>query len=85
MDIRKQLLEYDDVANDQRRVVYEQRNDLMAMDNISHIISSIRADVVNDVINSYIPPLSSPEQWDVADLEAQLKADFDVELPLRLG
>lgn len=81
-DIRKQLLEYDDVANDQRRVVYEQRNDLMAMDNISHIISSIRADVVNDVINSYIPPLSSPEQWDVAGLEAQLKADFDVELPI---
>lgn len=81
-DIRKQLLEYDDVANDQRRVVYEQRNDLMAMDNISHIITSIRADVVKELIEQFIPPMSAPEQWDLAGLEAQLKADFDIELPV---
>lgn len=82
-DIRKQLLKYDDVANDQRRVIYNQRNDLMAMDNISHIITAIRADVITEVIKQYIPPQSLPEQWDIEGLENQLRDEFDVNLPMR--
>ncbi|MDO6682256.1 MULTISPECIES: preprotein translocase subunit SecA [unclassified Oceanobacter] len=82
-DIRKQLLEYDDVANDQRRVVYEQRNDLMAMEDIGDIISTIRKDVVDDAINDYIAPQSLEEQWDIAGLEAHLKSEFDVDLPIQ--
>ncbi|MCY0966006.1 preprotein translocase subunit SecA [Parathalassolituus penaei] len=81
-DIRKQLLEYDDVANDQRRVVYEQRNDIMAMDDISSIVTAIRSDVVNEAINDYIPPQSIVDQWDIPGLEAHLKSEFDVELPV---
>ncbi len=82
-DIRKQLLEYDDVANDQRRVVYNQRNDLMAMDDISEVITTIRADVVNEAIDGYIAPQSLEEQWDIKGLEAHLKAEFDIELPIQ--
>ena len=82
-DIRKQLLEYDDVANDQRRVVYNQRNDVMAMEDISEIITNIRKDVVNEAIDSYIAPQSLEEQWDIAGLERHLKAEFDVELPIQ--
>ncbi len=82
-DIRKQLLEYDDVANDQRRVVYNQRNDIMAMEDISEIITNIRKDVVNDAIDGYIAPQSLEEQWDIAGLESHLNAEFDVELPVQ--
>ena len=82
-DIRKQLLEYDDVANDQRRVIYNQRNDLMAMDDISDIITNIRKDVVYEAIDTYIPPQSLEEQWDIAGLEQHLKAEFDIELPVQ--
>lgn len=82
-DIRKQLLEYDDVANDQRRVVYEQRNDLMSMESIGHVIESIRGDVVDGVIDAYIPPQSLEEQWDVPGLEQQLKTEFNLELPVQ--
>lgn len=82
-DIRKQLLEYDDVANDQRRVVYNQRNDLMAMDDISEVITTIRADVVNEAIDGYIAPQSLEEQWDIQGLETHLKAEFDIELPIQ--
>ncbi len=82
-DIRKQLLEYDDVANDQRRVVYEQRNDLMAMEDIGDIISTVRKDVVEEAITDYIPAQSLEEQWDIAGLEAHLKAEFDIELPIQ--
>src|SRR5690554_2014176 len=64
-DIRKQLLEYDDVANDQRKVIYEQRNELMASEDISDTISVIREDVVNGVIDQYIPRQSLEEQWDI--------------------
>ena len=81
-DIRKQLLEYDDVANDQRRVVYEQRNDIMAMGDVSAIVTAIRADVVNEAINDYIPPQSIVDQWDIPGLEAHLQSEFDVELPV---
>jgi preprotein translocase subunit SecA len=81
-DYRKQLLEYDDVANDQRRVIYQQRNDLLDADTISDAISGIREDVINDVISGYIPPQSMSEQWDVPALEQSLLADFGVELPI---
>ncbi len=81
-DTRKQLLEFDDVANDQRQVVYQQRNDLLESDDISDVITSIRKDVVNQVIDGYIPPQSLPEQWDVEGLENALKTEFGVELPI---
>lgn len=81
-DIRKSLLEYDDVANDQRRVVYAQRNDIMEMESISEIISNIRQDVVKDVLNQFIPPNSVEEQWDIPGLEAQLEDQFDIQLPI---
>lgn len=81
-DIRKSLLEYDDVANDQRRVVYTQRNDIMEMEDISEIISNIRQDVVKDVLNQFIPPNSVEEQWDIPGLEAQLQEEFDIQLPI---
>ncbi|MEE3190322.1 MAG: preprotein translocase subunit SecA, partial [Pseudomonadota bacterium] len=82
-DIRKQLLEYDDVANDQRRVVYGQRNDLMEMGDISDVISNIREDVVNEAISDYIPPQSLSEQWDIEGLERHLIAQFAIELPVQ--
>jgi preprotein translocase subunit SecA len=81
-DIRKQLLEYDDVANDQRRVIYQQRNDLLESVDISESISQIRADVVNGVVSGFIPPQSLEEQWNVAGLEQHLKAEYGVALPL---
>ncbi|WP_341502937.1 preprotein translocase subunit SecA [Gallaecimonas sp. GXIMD4217] len=82
-DIRKQLLEYDDVANDQRKVIYEQRNELMDSDSIQDTIEAIRADVVDKTISAYIPPQSLEEMWDVPGLEERLKADFAIELPLQ--
>lgn len=81
-DIRKQLLEFDDVANDQRKVVYEQRNDLLDAADISDTINAIREDVVERVINEYIPPQSLDEMWDIPGLEQRLQADFGVELPI---
>ncbi|OOV88418.1 preprotein translocase subunit SecA [Oceanospirillum linum] len=82
-DIRKQLLEYDDVANDQRSVVYQQREDVLKSESIAEIIDSIRSDVVNDAISTFIPPQSMPEQWDVAGLEAHLEAEFALRLPIQ--
>ncbi len=82
-DMRKQLLEYDDVANDQRKVIYEQRNELMATEDISETIDAIRFDVINDTISQYIPPQSIEEQWDVPGLEERLKQDFLIELPIQ--
>lgn len=82
-DIRKSLLEYDDVANDQRRVVYEQRNDILHADDLSENIKAIRIDVVNEFIDGYIPPQSMAEQWDVEGLERALESDFRVELPVK--
>jgi preprotein translocase subunit SecA len=75
-DIRKQLLEYDDVANDQRTVVYKQRDDLMAAENIQDIIDNIRADVVNALIDNFMPPQSLHEQWDIEGLEKDLLSDL---------
>ncbi|MDQ7048578.1 MAG: preprotein translocase subunit SecA [Enterobacterales bacterium] len=82
-DIRKSLLEYDDVANDQRKVIYEQRSDLMSTEDISGIIDSLRNDVVNTVISQYVPPQSIDEMWDISGLEDRLKADFLLEIPIQ--
>jgi preprotein translocase subunit SecA len=82
-DIRKQLLEYDDVANDQRQIIYQQRNDLLGETDISETITAIRKDVVASAIDSYIPPGSIEEQWDVPGLEKQLEGEFGVTLPLQ--
>ncbi len=82
-DIRKQLLEYDDVANDQRKVIYGQRLQLLELESISDIISSIREQVIDDLITRMIPPESLEEQWDVAGLEETLANEFHVHLPLR--
>lgn len=82
-DMRKQLLEYDDVANDQRQVVYEQRNDLLAADNINEIIAAVQRDVVSRVIDNSIPAQSLPEQWDVEGLEKDLFTDFNIHLPVQ--
>ncbi|OGI38254.1 MAG: preprotein translocase subunit SecA, partial [Candidatus Muproteobacteria bacterium RBG_16_62_13] len=81
-DIRKQLLEYDDVANDQRKVVYEQRNRLMDVDDISESIAAVRADVVSAMISQYILPESLEEQWDTAGLAAHLDREFGLGLPI---
>jgi len=82
-DIRKQLLEYDDVANDQRREIYTLRNELMETDDVSDQIEALRADVVNEVIDAFIPPESLDELWDIPGLEAALENEFAAKLPLR--
>jgi preprotein translocase subunit SecA len=82
-DVRKEILAYDDVANDQRKVIYSQRNELMAASEISDIINAIRADVVNNVITQYIPPKTMVEQWDVKGLEDHLQHEFNVEIPVQ--
>jgi preprotein translocase subunit SecA len=82
-DIRKQLLEYDDVANDQRQVIYQQRNELLEVDDISETITAVRADVVHKVISDFVPPMSLEEQWDIPGLERQLEAEFSVNLTLQ--
>ena len=82
-DVRKEILAYDDVANDQRKVVYAQRNELMAAEEISDIISAIRADVINNVITQYIPAKTMVEQWDIKGLEEHLQHEFTVEVPVQ--
>ncbi|SLM64601.1 MULTISPECIES: preprotein translocase subunit SecA [Dickeya] len=81
-DIRKQLLEYDDVANDQRRAIYTQRNELLNASDVSETINSIREDVFKVTIDAHIPPQSLEEMWDIAGLEQRLKNDFDLDLPI---
>ncbi len=82
-DIRKQLLEYDDVANDQRKVIYEQRNELMAAEDASGTIQAIRGDVITATIRTCIPPQSMEEQWDVPGLEETLDGEFGLRLGIR--
>ena len=82
-DIRKQLLEFDDVANDQRKVIYEQRDELLESTDIGDMIRAIRQDVVNATIDSYIPPQSLAEQWDIDGLEETLAVEFGVSLPVQ--
>jgi preprotein translocase subunit SecA len=81
-DIRKQLLEFDDVANDQRRVVYEQRNDLLDATDVSDMIANIRADVIQAVISESVTPGSFTENWDITTLGTTLKEEFSLELPI---
>ncbi|GAB6140911.1 preprotein translocase subunit SecA [Methylosoma difficile] len=82
-DIRKEILAYDDVANDQRKVIYAQRNELMAADEVSEIISAIRGDVVNQMITGYIPPKTMAEQWDLEGLEEQIEQEFSCQIPVK--
>ena len=82
-DIRKQLLEYDNVANDQRQVVYEQRNELMEADDVSDVVENIWNDVVDDVVSQHVPPQSLEEQWDVPGLTEALQREFGQELPVQ--
>ncbi|WP_434566626.1 preprotein translocase subunit SecA [Vibrio chagasii] len=82
-DIRKQLLEYDDVANDQRKVVYELRDELMGSDDISEMIEHNREDVFTSVIDEYIAPQSLEDMWDVAGLQDRLKNDFDLDFDIQ--
>ena len=82
-DIRKQLLEYDDVANDQRKVVYELRDELMSVEDISEMIDHNRQDVLTAIIDEYIPPQSLEDMWDVQGLQERLKNDFDLEAPIK--
>ena len=82
-DMRKQLLEYDDVANDQRTVVYDQRNELMSTDDIADVIANVRAEVVDSAIDGFIAPQSLAEQWDVSGLEAEIEKQFGMVLPIQ--
>ncbi|MEY3882959.1 MAG: hypothetical protein RLZZ379_237, partial [Pseudomonadota bacterium] len=82
-DIRKQLLEYDDVANDQRKVIYEQRNELLEAADIGDTIRAMREDVLISMIATHIPPNSVEELWDVPSLERELKAEAGLEIPLQ--
>lgn len=82
-DIRKQLLEYDDVANDQRKVIYEQRNELLEATDVGETIKVMREDVLIGMIATHIPPDSVEELWDVPGLERELKAEMGLEIPLQ--
>ncbi len=82
-DIRKQLLEYDDVANDQRKVIYEQRNELLESTDIADTVKVMRDDILSDLFALYIPPGSVEEQWQVSALEKALQAEFNLTMPLQ--
>jgi protein translocase subunit secA len=82
-DMRKQVLEYDDVANDQRKVIYHQRNEILTTKDVSDLTREIRADVVSDLVDYHIPPDSMEEQWDIPALEHQLAADFRLHVDIK--
>ncbi len=82
-DIRKELLEYDDVANDQRKVIYEQRNELLHATDVAGMVQNIYADVINGVINDYIPPQSVEEQWEIAGLTETIEREFALKLDIK--
>jgi preprotein translocase subunit SecA len=84
-DIRKQLLEYDDVANDQRRVIYQQRNELLEATDIADTIRNMIASLIDEVVKRYVPPESLEEQWDIPGLEAALAAEFQLQAPWPSG
>ena len=81
-DIRKQLLEYDDVANDQRKVIYQQRNELLEATDISDTILAMRQGVLGDLFRAHVPAESVEEQWDIAGLEAALAAEYRLHVPI---
>ncbi|MBA4141509.1 MAG: preprotein translocase subunit SecA [Nitrosospira sp.] len=82
-EIRKQLLEYDDVANDQRKVIYQQRNEILESQDISETITAMREDIIRNLISLYIPAQSVEEEWDVSALEKALPAEYQLPLPLQ--
>ncbi|MBA4112406.1 MAG: preprotein translocase subunit SecA [Verminephrobacter sp.] len=82
-DIRKQLLEYDDVANDQRKVIYQQRNDILDASDLSDVIGAMREDCFTDIVRQYVPAESVEEQWDLAGLEKVLADEWQIQLPLQ--
>ena len=82
-DIRKQLLEYDDVANDQRKVIYQQRNELLEATDISELIQALRHGAFTDMVREYVPAESVEEQWNIKGLEAALAAEWQIDVPLR--
>lgn len=82
-DVRKQLLEYDDVANDQRKVIYRQRDELLAVENIADLINDISVRVIDLLVSTFIPPHTMEEEWDIAGLEQRLESDFNLKLPVR--
>jgi preprotein translocase subunit SecA len=81
-DVRKQLLEYDDVANDQRKVIYQQRNELLEAHDMTELMTSLRHGMFADVVHTYVPPGSVEEQWDIPGLEAVLSSEWALDLPL---
>jgi preprotein translocase subunit SecA len=81
-DIRKQLLEYDDVANDQRKVIYAQRNELLETEDISETITAMRHGVLHELFRAYVPAESVEEQWDLKGLEAVLASEYQLQLPV---
>jgi preprotein translocase subunit SecA len=82
-DIRKNLLEFDDVANEQRKVIYEQRNEILANDDVSDMVAAIREDVINAIIDQTVPPQSMEEQWDIPGLEEALQENFGAKLDIK--
>lgn len=81
-DIRKQVVEYDDVMNDQRKVIYEQRADIMDAETVGEVVADMRAETVNAIVGTACPPNSYPEQWDVAGMKQQLKDLLNLDLPI---
>src|SRR5699024_10931726 len=77
------LLEYDDVANDQRRVIYTQRNELMEAEDIKDTIDAIREEVFDRLISQFVPPGSIDEMWDIDELQRALEGEFGIEVPIR--
>jgi len=81
-DIRKQVVEYDDVMNDQRKVIYEQRSDIMDADTVGDVVTDMRAETVNELIGEACPPNSYPEQWDVETLKAKVLDTLNIDAPI---
>jgi preprotein translocase subunit SecA len=82
-DMRKQLLEYDDVANDQRKVIYQQRNDILESASLTEITTNLRKSAMEDVVRTYVPADSLEEQWDIAGLEQTLRDEWHLDMPLK--
>ena len=82
-DIRKNLLEYDDVANDQRKVIYQQRNELLEAEDVAETVTAIREDVVEEQVRKFVPQDSVDEQWDLPGLQASLLEHFSLKTDLQ--
>src|SRR5690606_11112319 len=81
-EVRKQVVEYDNVLNDQRKVVYEQRAEVMDADSVEDVVTDMRVDAINSIVGTFCPPGSSPEQWDVAGLRAKLDDVLGIDPPI---